>query len=354
MAESTARDAAVAAGTADAHAAHAVPAAASGVASWRRRVADVVPWTGWVCFVALLLIPVFGGSRYLVYLGTLLALQAALATSLNIVMGYAGQFAMSHAAFYGLGAYVSALLVTSLGVDFWLAIPLAMLAAGVLAALIGYPALRYTGGVHLALITFAFGELARLIAANWHSVTGGPMGMRVMYSPSPLFGLDLSSARGLYWLAVGMLLVCLLVTLWIQRSRFGRGLVAVREDETLASFLGIHVVAYKVAAYVISSMLAAMVGCAYAPIMNFISPELLSAHETISLIGVLIVGGIGTVAGPIIGTLVFFGIPEMLRVARLYRLVILGLVIVAVVLFMPKGIAGVLRERLLRWKRGAP
>ena len=122
--------------------------------------------------------------------------------------------------------------------------------------------------------------------------------------------------------------------------------------ETLASFLGVNVVGYKVAAYVISSMLAAMVGCAYAPVMSFISPELLSAHETISLIGVLILGGIGTVAGPIIGTIIFFGIPEVLRVARLYRLVVLGVVILVVVLFMPRGVAGVLRERLARWKRG--
>ena len=96
-----------------------------------------------------------------------------------------------------------------------------------------------------------------------------------------------------------------------------------------------------------------MVGCAYAPVMNFISPELLSAHETISLIGVLILGGIGTVAGPIIGTVIFFGIPEMLRVARLYRLVVLGVIIVLVVLFMPKGVAGVIGERVARWKRGA-
>lgn len=328
----------------------ATPAAP--VPGWRQRAARALPWLGWVLLAVLLLIPVLGGSRYLVYLGTLLALQAALATSLNIVMGYAGQFAMSHAAFYGLGAYASAILVSSFGVDFWVAIPLAMLVAGVLAAAIGYPALRYTGGVHLALITFAFGELARLVAANWHSMTGGPMGMRVMYSPTPVFGVDLSSGKGLYWLAVGMLLICLLASVLIQRSRFGRGLVAVREDETLASFLGVNVVGYKITAYVISSMLAAMVGCAYAPIMSFISPELLSAHETISLIGVLILGGVGTVAGPIIGTLVFFGIPEMLRVARLYRLVILGVIIVLVVLFMPKGIAGVLRERLNQWKRG--
>jgi branched-chain amino acid transport system permease protein len=326
--------------------------AAAPAPGWRQRMATIVPWLGWALLAVLLVLPAAGGSRYLVYLGTLLALQGALAISLNIVMGYAGQFAMSHAAFYGFGAYASALMVTSLGVNFWLAVPLAMLAAGVLAAAIGYPALRYTGGVHLALITFAFGELARLVAANWHSVTGGPMGMRVMYTPGSFFGIDLSSSRGLYWLAVGMLLVCLVATLVIERSRFGRGLVAIREDETLASFLGVNVVGSKVAAYAISSMLAAMTGCAYAPIMNFISPELLSAHETISLIGVLIVGGIGTVAGPIIGTLIFFGVPEMLRVARLYRLVVLGLLIVLVVLLMPKGIGGVLRERLQRWQRG--
>ncbi len=316
----------------------------------RDRIVAAIPWAGWLVLAALLAVPALGGGRYLVYLGTLIALQAALATSLNIVMGYAGQFAMSHSAFYGIGAYASAILVTSLGLSFWVAVPIAMVGAGVLAAVIGYPALRYTGGVHLALITFAFGELARLVAANWDTLTGGPMGMRVMYTPGSFFGIELASAKGLYALAASMLLVCLLVTEVIQRSRFGRGLVAVREDETLASFLGVNVVGYKVAAYVISSMLAAMVGCAYAPIMNFISPDLLSAHETISLIGVLILGGIGTIAGPIVGTLLFFGIPEMLRVARLYRLVVLGVVIVLVALFMPKGIAGVLRDRVERWK----
>lgn len=319
----------------------------------RQMFSIAVPWIGWLCLAGLLAIPVFGGSRYIVYLGTLIVLQAALATSLNIVMGYAGQFAMSHAAFYGFGSYASALLVTSLGLNFWLAIPLAMLGAGVLAAVIGYPALRYTGGVHLALITFAFGELARLVAANWDALTGGAMGMRVMYSPGPLFGVSFSSAKGLYWLAVAMLLVSLLTTIVIQHSRFGRGLVAVREDETLASFLGINIVGYKLAAYVISSMLAAMTGCAYAPIMSFISPDLLSAHETISLIGMLVVGGIGTVAGPIVGSLIFFGIPEMLRIAHLYRLVVLGLVIVVAALFMPKGIVGVFHDRLARWRRGS-
>lgn len=312
--------------------------------------AGYLPLFGWLLLAALIFVPVFGGSRYLIYIGTLIALQAALATSLNLVIGYAGQFAMSHAAFYGFGAYASAILVTSLGMPFWWSVPVTMLAAAVLAAIIGYPALRYTGGVYLALITFAFGELARLTVANWQDVTGGAMGMRVTYSPEPLFGLNLATGKGLYWIAIAMLLICLGIVFAVQRSRFGRALVAVREDEVLASFLGIDVMRHKLAAYVMSSALAAMIGTAYAPIMSFISPDLLSVQETISLIGILILGGAGTLAGPVVGTILFFGLPEMMRVETIYRLVALGVVIVIVVLLMPQGVIGVANAWLARWR----
>jgi branched-chain amino acid transport system permease protein len=313
--------------------------------------ARVLPIAGWSLLAALVILTGVDGSRYFVYLATLIALNAALATSLNLLIGYTGQFAMSHAAFYGLGAYVSALLITHLGFGFWVSVPVAMLLAGALAAVIGYPAVRFTGGIYLALITFAFGELARLVASNWQDLTGGPMGMRVLYSPSPLFGIDLGSAKGLYWLAVAMLLISLAVIVLVRRSRFGRALIAIREDEVLASFLGVNVVGYKLAAYVISSMLAAMVGTAYAPILTFISPDLLGVNQTISWIGILIVGGIGTVAGPIIGTLIFYAIPELLSVPPLYRLIALGVVIIVVVLFAPEGIAGVMRRLLRRSNR---
>jgi branched-chain amino acid transport system permease protein len=313
--------------------------------------ARVLPIAGWSLLAALVILTGVDGSRYFVYLATLIALNAALATSLNLLIGYTGQFAMSHAAFYGLGAYVSALLITHLGFGFWVSVPVAMLLAGALAAVIGYPAVRFTGGIYLALITFAFGELARLVASNWQDLTGGPMGMRVLYSPSPLFGIDLGSAKGLYWLAVAMLLISLAVIVLVRRSRFGRALIAIREDEVLASFLGVNVVGYKLAAYVISSMLAAMVGTAYAPILTFISPDLLGVNQTISWIGILIVGGIGTVAGPIIGTLIFYAIPELLSVPPLYRLIALGVVIIVVVLFAPEGIAGVMRRLLRRSSR---
>lgn len=312
-----------------------------------------MPLFGWLLLTALIFVPVLGGSHYLIYIGTLIVLQAALATSLNLVIGFAGQFAMSHAAFYGFGAYVSAVLVTSFGLTFWWSVPAAMLAAAVIAAIIGYPALRYTGGVYLALITFAFGELARLTAANWQDVTGGAMGMRVTYSPETLLGFNFASGKGLYWVAVAMLLISLGAVFVLSRSRFGWALIGVREDEVLASFLGIDVMRHKLVAYVMSSALAAMVGTAYAPIMSFISPDLLTVQETISLVGILILGGIGTLAGPIVGTILFVGLPEMMRVETVYRLAVLGVVIVLVVLLMPQGMVGVANAWLKRWRRAA-
>jgi branched-chain amino acid transport system permease protein len=196
--------------------------------------------------------------------------------------------------------------------------------------------------------------LARLTAANWQDVTGGPMGMRITYAPEALFGFNLANSRGMYWIAIAMLLVTLAVVHFIQRSRFGRALIAVREDEVLAAFLGINVMRHKLIAYVVSSALAAMIGTLYAPVMTFISPDLLSVHETISLVGVVILGGAGTLAGPIVGTFVFLGIPELLRIETLYRLIILGVVIVLVVLLMPQGIVGVANRILKRWQRTKP
>ena len=174
------------------------------------------------------------------------------------------------------------------------------------------------------------------------------MGLRVTFSPGEILGLDLSAADGLYALALGVLLVSLGTVAAIRASRFGRALVAIREDEVLASFLGIAVTGCKVAAFATSAVLAALAGAVYGPFMSFISPDLLSGSEAISLVGVLIVGGLGTMLGPILGTLIFFGLPELLQVARLYRLVILGCVIVGVVILMPEGIAGLAARKLGR------
>lgn len=325
------------------------PSSATGV-DWRLWLASA----GWTALVVLAILPFFGGTRYTIYLGTLLALHMVLAVSLNLTMGLAGQFALAHAAFYGFGAYVSAILVRDLSFTFWSSLLPTAAFAAVFAAAIGYPALRYTGGIHFALITFAFGELIRLVAANWHDLTGGPQGMQLAYGPEPLFGIDFSSSLGIYALAAGLLAIALITVETIRRTRFGRALVAIREDEVLAASLGINVTANKVAAFTVTSVLAALAGTIYGPFVGFISPDMMSAGDSISIVGMLIVGGMGTASGPILGTLVFMALPELLRVAKLYRLVILGLIIVVVVLFAPKGIAGLI-DRLVpaKRKRGA-
>ena len=210
------------------------------------RLVTVVEFAGWILLALLVLAPAFFGSRYVVYLGTLLALQATLAVSLNIVMGFAGQFALAHAAFYGFGAYASAFFIRDGGLGFWSSLPPTLALAAALAAAVGYPSMRLTGGIHFALITFAFGELLRLVTANLHDLTGGPQGMQLNYAPGAVFGIDFSSARGMYYLAAGVLALSLTVALAIRRSDFGRSLVAIREDEVLAGSLGIDVTAYKV------------------------------------------------------------------------------------------------------------
>ena len=312
------------------------------------RLLAVLGWTG---FALLLLVPAFASSRYIVYLGTLLALQATLAVSLNIVMGYAGQFALAHCAFYGLGAYVSAITIRDFGLGFWTSLPPTIAVAAAFAVLIGYPSLRFTGGIHFALITFAFGELLRLVVANLHDLTGGPQGMQIAYSPGVVLGFDFGSAKGLYALSAGLLAVALAIAAGVRHSGFGRSLLAIREDEVLAASLGVDITASKVAAFGLASILAALAGALYAPFIGFISPEMMSASDSISVVGMLIVGGMGTLSGPIFGTLIFMGVPELLRMAKLYRLVILGLIIVAVVLFAPKGVAG-LTARWTSPKRG--
>jgi branched-chain amino acid transport system permease protein len=310
---------------------------------------------GWLLFALLLCAPLVYHSRYIVYLGTLLALQAALAVSLNIVMGYAGQFALAHAAFYGFGAYASAILVRDMDIGFWTSLPPTALLSAVLAVAVGYPSMRFTGGIHFALITFAFGELLRLVAANLHDLTGGPQGMQLAFTPGIVLGFDLGSTRGLYCLAGGFLLLCIAAAALVRHSDFGRSLLAIREDETLAASLGIDVTARKVAAFTLACVLASLAGAIYGPFASFISPDMMSASDSITIVGMLIVGGLGTASGPILGTLVFVGLPELLRVVKTYRLVLLGFIIVGTVLFSPKGLSGALTrlERVLGGGRGA-
>lgn len=331
-----------------------VPAAPTptGIAAWCKDPALMGLALGLLAFGALATVPIVGSSRYILYIGTLLALHAAVAVSLNIVIGYAGQFALSHAAFYGLGAYLSSILVRDAGMAFWTSLPLALIGVGVFAAVIGYPALRFTGGIHLALITFACGELMKLVASNWDSMTGGTQGMRLSHSPESVLGIDFTSNTSMYGLALAVLAVTLVASVWVRQSRFGRALVAIREDEVLAASIGINVTFHKLGAFVLSSMLAGLAGIVYAPFVGFISPDMMSTSESVAMVGMLIVGGIGTVLGPVIGVLVFLGLPEVLRVAKFYRLVILGVVIVLTVLFLPRGIVGTLKERARARLRG--
>lgn len=263
-----------------------------------------------------------------------------LVASLNLVIGYVGEISLGHTAFFGIGAYTSALLFLRLGIPFWLGLPAAGIIAGVFGFLIGYPTLR-TRGPYFVIVTLAFSEILRLICSNWISLTNGPMGLKNIQPPrvhlANLMDYEFSSKNSYYYLILGLVSLTLYICYRYVNSRFGRACMAIRENETLASSVGICATKWGIITFVLSTFLAGLAGSFYAHYVLFISPDLFGFSFTTSMLLMLIIGGKGTMAGPVLGAVLFTIIPEYLRVAEIYRLSIFGLVLMVAVIFMPQG-----------------
>ncbi len=300
----------------------------------------------------------FAGD-YMVHLGIIVCLYMILTSSLNLIVGYTGQFAMSHASFYGVGAYGTVLLVTRLGLHYWLAWALAILLAGACAWIIGVSTLRLKGA-YLAICTFAFSELFRLTLDNWVSLTNGANGIIVRFLP-PGLGIPgvltwtFDSRRHYYYLfwalAVG--------TVWfisrLVASETGRVLKAIRQDEILALAVGFPTMRYKLFAFVVGSMLAAMAGATYAPYISFIAPELFDINETVYIMMIMMIGGIRTIAGPIWGSILLVSLPQILEIKPFVRMIVYGVVLIVIMVRFPGGLsqlAGLVAGGLFR-PRGA-
>lgn len=310
---------------------------------------------GFVAFGALY--PWLFPSDYLIHLASLVLLYIVLTSSLNLIIGYTGQFALAHAAFYGVGAYASVLLVIRLGVPFWAAWAGGILLAGIFALVIGLLTLHLKGA-YLAICTFAFSELFRLTLDNWVSLTNGANGIIVKFTPTPIGipGLVLwrfESRRSYYY----FFLFLAAATLWfIYRtvsSNLGRVLRAIRQDEMLALTAGFHTMRYKVFAFVTGSMLAAVAGASYAPYLSFIAPDLFDMNETIYIMMVMMIGGIRTIAGPVWGSIVLVSLPQILEIKPFIRMIIYGLVLIIIMVRLPGGLAQIVEVLIgsLGWAR---
>jgi len=278
------------------------------------------------------------------YLHTLITagIFVMLASGLNLVHGFIGRLSLGHTAFYGLGAYTAALIATGTGAGLLLTIPAAALVATVLALGIGHITLRFRGA-QFVLVTLAFAAIAQLFANNLVDFTGGPMGISGIGSPAVhdawgnlhVFG----SKASFYWLVLGFDILTVYIVWRVIRSPLGDAMIAIREDESLAEAVGINEYRYSMIAFVLGAAFAGIAGAIYAHYVSFISPEIFSFNVMVMILVMVILGGVGTITGPIIGSVLVVVLLEVLRLHESLREPIFGIVLVVATLAFPKGIA---------------
>ena len=308
-------------------------------------------WIGIPTLVIALLVPLtLFTNPYNRGLLVLIVIYAIAGLSLDYIMGEMGQFSFGHAAFWGFGAYVSAKLALDLGISPWLGFVAAPVAAGLVGLLIGYVALRRTRGLELAIVTLGFGVLAWTVALRWRPVTGGPSGLRQIPPPS-LFGWEIRSELAYFYFALLLLLGVIFILGRLRKSRFGRGVRSIHENEDLARSIGVAATKYYVFAFAFACGLVGFSGALYAHHFRFVNPNLLGLQPMFIFLIIVLVGGTGTLWGPVLGAAVFVLVSEWLRALQEYRFLIFGVVLLLVVLFMPSGVYPALRNALTR--RGA-
>jgi len=292
--------------------------------------------------VAALAIPLVIHNDYVLQLLNIGILNALVVLGLNFVTGWTGQINFGQAAFYGLGAYATA-IATKSGLP-WIVTPALSVAIVLVASLVlGLPTLRLRT-YYLAMTTIGFGEIVRLIIVYWEPVTGGTSGLRAI-PPISLFGISPQGLIQHYYLLLAMLTLGTLVAVRIRHSALGRAMIATKDSEIAAEQSGVDTTRTKLAAFMIGAVYAGLAGCLYASSIRFVSPDSFSGVQAVLLMTMLIVGGMGSIAGAIAGALALTFLPEMLRFLGQWYLVLYGLGVIAVIVLMPGGLAAMMPRR---------
>jgi branched-chain amino acid transport system permease protein len=316
---------------------------------WRTRTTLVI--IGALALAAA--VPFVVTNNYLFHLLIMAVIWSILATSLNLVLGYTGLLSLAHGAFFGMGAYTSALLVTKCDWNFWATIPPSMAVAALVGALLGLLTLRLEGH-YFAVSTMSFGIVVSLVLEKWDDLTEGPRGISSIPAPTPipLFGFGevrFETNVAKYYLAVLALAICLLFVWRLVHSPVGRALEAIRQNELLASCLGVNLVFYKLLAFSISAAIAGLAGVLYSVYITYLNPADAGLWNGFYAVMYIVIGGMGTFWGPLVGTLFLVTLPEFLRMFQEYRLLLLGVLLILTVTFLPEGIVGGARRL---WRRG--
>jgi branched-chain amino acid transport system permease protein len=275
-------------------------------------------------------------SPYTFQLLIFIGIYTLLTLGLNMLMGYAGQISLGHAAFYGLGAYASAILCVHWHWSPWLALPVSLLITALVAFLVGVPTLKLSG-YYLGMGTLGFGMIFHVLFREWSALTGGASGL-VGIPPLKLGKMALSSGRGYFYLVWFTVLLCFVLCNRLVNSRVGRALRAIHDSERAALAVGVDTSRLKLMVFVFSAVIAALAGFLYAHLVSFISPSSFDFIMSVRLVTMVAIGGMASIWGSLLGASVLTLLPEWLHVFADYEMVVYGLILMVIMIFLPQGL----------------
>jgi branched-chain amino acid transport system permease protein len=304
------------------------------------------PFAGLYLIIAvLLLLPWVLPNSFYTDLVIRMAINAVIVLSLNLLIGFAGQISMGHAGFLGIGAYASAVLPSHFGWHPVLALSAGALAAGLLAAVVARPIFKLKGH-YLAMATLGLGIIISIVLRNEAAWTGGPDGMPV--PALGLFGLELSSDKQWYWLLALLLSLSVWASLSLIDSPFGRALRALHGSEVASQVVGVDVVRYKVAIFVLSAVIASIMGSITAHYVGFVTPNLADFFHSIELVTMVVIGGMASVYGSVLGAVLLTALPQALTAFEGWETVAFGVILMLSMIFLPKGLVPTLAAKFGR------
>ena len=304
-----------------------------------------------LAILAIGLVPVLFPKAFLVTLLIFVGIYIVVCTGLSLIFGFAGQLSLTQAAFYGIGAYASALITTRLAMPYWMGLTAAALLPGVVALVIGVPILRLRH-FYLAMATLAFSEIMVVMFIQEIEITGGPTGITHVPSPS-LFGFTFDTPERYFYLVWVIALGVVLFSHNLIESRFGRALRAISDNEIAAGAMGVNVTAMKSLMFVLSAVFAGVGGSLYAHFVSFVNPDPFAVSLSVLLVIMVAVGGVKSLWGAVLGAIFITVLPSFLGAYKQYSMLVYGLILVASLMFMPAGIAGMVGSIVRRLRGGA-
>ncbi len=296
-----------------------------------------------------LILPLLIRNEYHVEIFIQMCIFIIVALGLNLLTGYTGQLSIGHAAFCAIGGYLSGWLSIHFHVPFLAAFAVSSVVTGIFGYGVGYAVLT-TRGPYLAIITIGLGEIIRLLIVNTPSVTGGPMGMTRIPAPG-ILSFQFTTTRSKAYLAIGAIYLSIFLIRRIMSSKVGRAFLAIRENEDAAAAMGIDTHLYKTVSFGVSTLIAGMAGSLYAHIYTVLSPEIFNLDLSVQFLTMVVIGGMGTVAGPIIGSVFLVILPEALRGLAKYQMLIYGVMLMLCMSFIPYGLMSFIEKTWSNLKR---